>query len=134
MHRGSVDFLRLCRFTEEAVFFVTRTKQGVRFTRPASPAVHLLSAGELDIGLTPMRWLDAHTDDLRLFFLPGDGPELNPDESLNHDVKANALGRRRAHDQGELVGNVRTYLRITQKHPQIVQRYFYAPSVQYAAA
>jgi transposase len=30
-----------------------------------------------------------------LHFLPGYSPELNPVELLNHDVKANAAGRRR---------------------------------------
>jgi transposase len=80
------------------------------------------------------RWLAAHRAELRLFFLPGYSPDLNPDEFLNHDVKANAVGRQRAHDLGELLGNVRSYLRITQRHPAIVRRYFQAPSVRYAAA
>jgi len=35
MDRGYVDFTRLHRFTEEAAFFVTRTKKGIRFTRCA---------------------------------------------------------------------------------------------------
>jgi len=39
MDRGYVDFIRLCRFTEEAAFFVTRTKQGIRFIRRASRPV-----------------------------------------------------------------------------------------------
>ena len=80
------------------------------------------------------RWLDAHRHALRVFFLPGYSPELNPDEFLNHDVKANAVGRARAYDQAERLGKVRTYLRITQKHPTVVQRDFHAPSVRYAAA
>ena len=39
MDRGYVDFARLSRFTEEAAFFVTRTKQGIRFTRRSSRPV-----------------------------------------------------------------------------------------------
>ena len=35
-------------------------------------------------------WIHAHTDQIRLFFLPGYSPELNPDEMLNQDVKSNA--------------------------------------------
>jgi transposase len=80
------------------------------------------------------RWIRAHPDALRLFFLPGYSPDLNPDEYLNHDVKANAVGRQQAHDQGDLIGHVRTYLRITQGHTPIVERFFHAPSVRYAAA
>ena len=79
-------------------------------------------------------WVTAHHDQIRLVFLPGYSPDLNPDEFLNHDVKANAVGRRRPADQAELVANVRTYLRITQHHPAVVRRFFNAPSVKYAAA
>ena len=39
MDRGYVDFTRLHRFTEEAAFFVTRTKKGIRFTRRSSRPV-----------------------------------------------------------------------------------------------
>ena len=78
-------------------------------------------------------WVDAHRERLHLFFLPGYSRELNPDEFLNHDVKANAVGRQRPHDQDELLFNVRTSLRITQRRPDCVQRYFEAPSLRYAA-
>jgi len=39
MDRGYVDFARLHRFVEEAAFFVTRTKTGIRFTRRSSRPV-----------------------------------------------------------------------------------------------
>jgi Domain of unknown function (DUF4372)/Transposase DDE domain len=39
MDRGYVDFERLHRFTTEAAFFVTRTKQGIRFRRRTSHPV-----------------------------------------------------------------------------------------------
>ena len=44
-----------------------------------------------------------------------------------------ALGRVRPIDQQELMGNVRSYLRITQSRPQLVQHYFRERHVQYAA-
>ena len=71
---------------------------------------------------------------MRLVFLPGYSPDLNPDKFLNHDAKANAVGRQRPVDQAELIANVRSYLRITQHHPAVVRRFFDAPSVRYAAA
>ena len=80
------------------------------------------------------QWVTAHADEIRLIFLPGHSPDLNPDEFLNHDVKANAVGRQRPADQAELIANVRSYLRITQHHPAVVRRFFDAPSVRYAAA
>ena len=39
MDRGYVDFERLHRFTEEAAFFVTRTKKGIQFRRRLSRPV-----------------------------------------------------------------------------------------------
>jgi len=47
MDRGYVDFTRLHRFVDEAAFFVTRTKRGIRFrrrvSRPVDFATGLLS-------------------------------------------------------------------------------------------
>jgi len=67
-----------------------------------------------------------------MILLPAYSPDLNPDEFLNHDVKQNAVGRRRAKSREDMMANVRGYLRSTQRQPHIVQRYFHAPSVRYA--
>ena len=80
------------------------------------------------------RWLEVHRERIRMFFLPGYSPDLNPDEFLNQDVKTNALGRQRPRDEREMLTSVRSYLRSTQRQPDIVRSYFQAPSVQYAAA
>jgi transposase len=80
-----------------------------------------------------LRWLKRHRTALRVYFLPGYSPELNPDEYLNQDVKANAVGRTRPLDRAELIGNVRAYLRSTQAHPKLVKRYFQEEQVRYAS-
>ena len=82
---------------------------------------------------TVRRWLEANPDKIRIFFLPAHSPELNPDELLNNDVKSNAVGRERARNLPEMEGNVRGYLRSTQRHPDIVCSYFHKESVRYAA-
>lgn len=79
-------------------------------------------------------WLKEDGRRIRLFFLPGYSPELNPDELLNRDVKSNALGRQRARDRAELLHNVRGYLRGRQRRPYIVRNYFREEHVRYAAA
>jgi len=79
------------------------------------------------------QWLEKHQDKIRLFFLPPYSPELNPDELLNQDVKTNAVGRKRAKDQNELMSNIRNYLRGRQRRPHLVMKYFHAPKVKYAA-
>ena len=79
------------------------------------------------------RWTAARPERLKVFYLPGYSPELNPDEYLNQDVKSNAVGRRRARDQQDMMANVRCYLRSTQKRPDVVRSYFEEQHVRYAA-
>lgn len=78
-------------------------------------------------------WLHRHRDRIDRIFLPAYSPELNSDELLNQDVKTNALGRRRPHDQTEMVCTTQSYLRSTQRRPGIVRRYFDETHVRYAA-
>jgi len=80
------------------------------------------------------QWLQDHSDKIRLFFLPGYSPELNPDELLNQDVKSNTIRKNRPSHQDELVKNVRSYLRKRQLQPHIVAKYFHGKHVRYAAA
>lgn len=80
------------------------------------------------------QWLERHAESIQLFFLPSYSPQLNPDELLNHDVKANAVGRQRPKNQAEMMGNIRSYLRSTQRYPNIVKSYFREKHVAYAAA
>lgn len=80
------------------------------------------------------QWIERHCDRIRLFFLPSYSPELNPDELLNHDVKANAVGRQRPKTQTEMINNIRSYLRSRQHQPNIVRRFFHEKHVLYAAA
>jgi transposase len=79
------------------------------------------------------KWSKQNEHRFRLFFLPAYSPELNPDEVLNQDVKSNAVGRRRAYNQHELMANVRSFLRSRQRQPKIVQSYFNEKHVRYAA-
>jgi transposase len=79
-------------------------------------------------------WVDRHQAEVRLVYLPPYSPELNPGESLNQDVKAKAAGRWRPSTRGQMMGNLRSYLRSTQKSQDMVRRYFHAAPVCYAAA
>ena len=78
------------------------------------------------------KWLEKHHKEIRVYYLPGYSPEFNPDEYLNNDVKSNAVGRIHAADRDELENTVRSYLRSTQKYPNIVKAFFNADFVKYA--
>jgi transposase len=79
-------------------------------------------------------WVGRHGERIELHFLPGYSPELNPVELLNHDVKANAAGRRRPRSASELRAELRSYLRRRQRQPEVLVRFFNHPSTRYAAA
>jgi transposase len=79
-------------------------------------------------------WVGRHGERMQLHFLPGYSPELNPVELLNHDVKANAAGRRRPRSADELRDELHGYLRRRQRQPAVVVRFFDHPTTRYAAA
>jgi transposase len=79
-------------------------------------------------------WVGRHAERIELHFLPGDSPELNPVALLNHDVKANAAGRRRPRSAGELRQELHGYLGRRQRQPEVLVRFFDHPTTRYAAA
>lgn len=78
-------------------------------------------------------WVAAHADRLRLFFLPPYSPEVNPTEYLNNAVKGTVPRVKRAKTREELAEQVRLYLRVAQRRPEVVRRFFAAKPVRYAA-
>ena len=106
-----------------------------RLTRQAGRKVFLIVDGHPVHRARKVReWLEENADIIELFFLPGYSPHLNPDEILNQDVKANAVGRNRARNLKALMATVRGFLRSRQRTPHIVRRYFLEKHVRYAAA
>lgn len=93
----------------------------------------ILDGHPVHLAKATLRWIRSRRAALRVYFLPGYSPELNPDEYLNQDVKTNAVGRTRPLDRAELIGNVRAYLRSTQAQPALVKRYFQEKHVRYAS-
>jgi len=129
-NRGRLAFMVFHeRFTADVFLRFLR-----RLIRNSSQTIYLIVDGHpVHRASKVKRWLARHEAEIRLFHLPGYSPDLNPDELLNHDVKANAVGRQRPLGRDELVTGVRSYLRATQRCPQIVRNYFKHPTVAYAA-
>ncbi len=67
MDRGYVDFARLHRFVDEAAFFVTRTKKGIRFRRRASRSVDFATGliSDHTVGLVTADARRAYPESLR---------------------------------------------------------------------
>lgn len=129
-NRGRLAFMVFRESFTNQVFlrFLRRLLRHVR-----RPVFLILDRHPVHLAAEVRRWVARRPDRLRLYFLPGYSPDLNPDEFLNHDVKSNALGRRRPREAADLLSSVRSYLWSTQRRPAVVRGYFQAPSVQYAA-
>lgn len=69
---------------------------------------------------------------LKLVYLPGYSPDLNPDECVNQDTKQ-AMRKHRPRDTAELISQVRSHLTRRQKQPEVVKRFFHEKHVRYAA-
>jgi transposase len=78
-------------------------------------------------------WLKKHADRIRVFFLPGYSPELNPDELFNNDIKNNAVRRCRPHTKTELIGQVKKLIRAIAHSKSTIKSYFQGKHVLYAA-
>ena len=74
----------------------------------------------------------ANENYIRLIFLPGYAPELNPDELINHDVKQ-AVGKHRPRDKAQLQSAVRAWMHRRQQQPHVVRNFFNHEHVRYAA-
>lgn len=129
-NRGRLNFMVFKKRFRDTIFLdflkrmVRQTKQKVFLIVDPHP-VHK--------SIRVKRWLNKKSHRINLYFLPAYSPELNPDEMLNQDIKSSAVGRRRARNQEELISTVRKHLRIRQRQPNIVRKYFEEQHVQYAA-
>jgi hypothetical protein len=70
---------------------------------------------------------------MEVFYLPAYSPELNPDEYLNCDLKAGIHSKRPARNQKQLKAKVLSHMRMLQKQPTRVMKYFRHPKISYAA-
>ncbi len=104
-----------------------------RLLRYAKRKVYLIiDSHPVHISKKTKQWIAKHAVDIRVIYLPTYSPELNPDEIVNQDVKANAFRHSHPRTQPEMMRGVRSYMRSTQKRPDIVRRYFHEKHVRYA--
>ena len=79
------------------------------------------------------RFVESLNGRLRLFFLPGYSPDLNPDELVWRHVKHHDIGRQLLEDADELIPKVHASLRSLQRTPRIVRSFFMMPTTCYAS-
>jgi transposase len=78
-------------------------------------------------------WLAEHVDEIEVFYLPSYSPELNPDEYLNCDLKAGVHSGKPARNKAHLKKKALSHMRMLQKKPHRVAKYFKHEKIRYAA-
>jgi len=78
-------------------------------------------------------WVQENSEQIELFFLPSYSPELNPDEYLNCDLKDGVHSSAPARTKEQLHKKAVSHLRMLQKRPGRVAKYFKHPKIAYAA-
>ena len=71
---------------------------------------------------------------LKLFFLPGYSPELNPDEWVWKNVKHDRIAKTGVTSKDDLKTKATTALRRLQKLPHLVRAFFQDPNLAYITA
>ena len=78
-------------------------------------------------------WVDGHNDKIELFYLPSYRPELNPEERLNAELKQAIYTKVPVRTKAKLTAATTEHLRILEKSPERVKKYFQDSRVKYAA-
>ena len=129
-NEGTVRFMTYAGSLNAAVFlsFLTKLVAG------ASRKILLIADG-LQAHKTPavQAWVEAHRDQIEVFYLPAYSPELNPVEYLNNDLKGQVNAAGLADDRPTLHDRVVGFMDHLAQIPKHVISYFLHPQVQYAA-
>ena len=76
-------------------------------------------------------YVEKHKDLLEIFYLPAYCPDMNPQELVNQDVKANANNFRALKALKDLMINLRYYLTKIQFNESKIRNYFTKKEVRY---
>lgn len=77
-------------------------------------------------------WLNEHENEIEVFYLPSYSRELNPDEYLNCDLKAGVHSGKPARSKEQLQKKIISHMRMLQKSPARVAKYFKHRKINYA--
>jgi transposase len=100
-----------------------------------APRKLLLIADRLRAHKTPEveAWVEAHRDEIEVFYLPAYSPERNPVEYLNNDMKGAVNEAGLPPDRPTLQGRLCDFMRRLVRVPEHVISYCLHPWTQYAA-
>jgi transposase len=129
-NEGTVRFMTYKGAFNAAVFLLLLTKLIAGASRKI-----LLIADRLQAHKTPevLAWVEAHKEQIEVFYLPAYSPELNPVEYLNNDMKGTVNQAGLPADRETLQGRLLGFMKHLARIPNHVISYFLHPWTQYAA-
>ena len=130
-NQGKMRFM-IYEGTFTAETFVKFLKQSVKAARGRKIIV-IVDNLRVHHSKAVSEWLADKESTIELEYLPAYSPELNPDEYLNNDVKANVHRRAMPRNKDELRANVENHLKHIAKNPNRVRSYSNAKHIRYAA-
>lgn len=130
-NEGTVRFMTYKGSLNAAVFLVFLNALIEGATRKIIPIADRLQAHK-----TPdvIAWVEAHKDQIEVFYLPSYAPERNPVEYMNNDMKGEVNKAGLPDDRETLHDRIVAFMNKLASVPSHVVNYFLHPSVQYAAA
>lgn len=130
-NEGTVRFMTYKGSLDAAVFLVFLAK-----LIEGSKRKILLIADRLQAHKTPEvnAWVEAHKDEIEVFYPPTYSPERNPVEYLNNDMKGEVNKVGLPDNRETLHSRIVTFMNNLASLPKHVISYFLHPCVQYAAA
>jgi transposase len=129
-NEGTVRFMTYKGALNATVFLLFLTKLIAGASRKI-----LLIADRLQAHKTPEvhAWVEAHREQIEVFYLPAYSPELNPVEYLNNDMKGTVNEAGLPADRATLQGRLLAFMKHLAGVPRHVISYFLHPWTQYAA-
>lgn len=128
-HQGKVRFM-ICRGTMHAKVLIRFLE---KLISGADRKIHLILDNlKVHHSKRVKERLADNAEGIEVHFLPSCSPELNPDEYLNCDLKAQAHSRPPVRSLEALEKRILGCMRKIQKLPARVMKYFHHPKIQYA--
>jgi len=121
IYKGSMDANRFIEFLKR---LIKGTKQKIHL---------ILDNLRVHHSKIVKAWVEKRTNKIELHFLPSYSPERNPDEYLNCDLKHGISQKVAPKNEKDLNKNVTSHMRMLQKRPERVKKYFEHNDIRYAA-
>jgi transposase len=121
LHDGSIDAIKFLDFVK-------------RLVKSSNKKVFLIvDNARTHHSKIVTEWVSKNKGKVTLFYIPPYSPDLNPDEHVNADVKYGVGSKQPKKTKEELRKAAQSHMRLLQRKPERIQKYFGDPAIEYAA-